>query len=101
MFCLPIISDIFQSVLDNEMLGFFLDKDLTSANQSGFNAEDSYINKLLSIIFTNRLTFDRGAKQKFIFKKCTDSIKRVVTLTKIQNARETSQYLNLWTTVKH
>ena len=30
------------------MLGFFLDKDLTSANQSGFNPEDSYINKLLS-----------------------------------------------------
>ena len=76
------------------MLGFFLDKDLTS--QVLTQKTPTLINFYQErIIFTNRLTFHRGAKQKFMFKKCADSIKRVVTLTKIQNARETSHYLNL------
>ena len=46
---LPICSKIFERLLYNEMFGFFLDKGLISANQSGFKPRDSYINQLLSI----------------------------------------------------
>ena len=37
---LPICSKIFERLLYNEMFGFFLDKDLISANQSGFKPGD-------------------------------------------------------------
>ena len=38
---LPICSKIFERLMYNKMLGFFLDKGLISANQSGFKAGDS------------------------------------------------------------
>ena len=41
--------NVFQRILYNEMFRFFLDKDLISANQSGFKPRDSCINQLLSI----------------------------------------------------
>ena len=44
----------------NEVFGFFLDKDLVSANQSGFKPEDSYINQLLSITHDICKSFDDG-----------------------------------------
>ena len=44
MSLLPICSKIFERLLYNEMFGFFLDKDLISANQSGFKPGDSCIN---------------------------------------------------------
>ena len=46
---LPISRKIFERLLYNEMFGFFLDKDLISANQSGFKPRDSCINQRLSI----------------------------------------------------
>ena len=46
---LPICSKIFERLLYNKMFGFFLDKDLISANQSGFKPGDSCINQHLSI----------------------------------------------------
>ena len=44
---LPICSKIFERLIYSEMFGFFLDKGLISANQSGFKPEDSRINQLL------------------------------------------------------
>ena len=46
---LPICSKIFERLIYNKMFGFFLDKDLISANQSGFKSGDSCINQRLSI----------------------------------------------------
>ena len=43
----PICSKIFERLIYNEMFGFFLDKGLISANQSGFKPGDSCINQLL------------------------------------------------------
>ena len=42
------------------MLGFFLDKGLISANQSGFKPGDSCINQLLSITHNIYKSFDDG-----------------------------------------
>ena len=47
---LPICSENLERLLYNEMFGFFLDKDLVSANQSSFKLGDSCINQILSII---------------------------------------------------
>ena len=46
---LSICNKMFERLLYNEMFGFFLDKGLVSANQSGFKAVNSCINQLLSI----------------------------------------------------
>ena len=46
---LSICNKMFERLLYNEMFGFFLDKGLVSANQSGFKAGNSCINQLLSI----------------------------------------------------
>ena len=42
-----------------------------------------------------QLIFNLGAKHILFFKKCWDSIKRVVTLVKIQSAWEASYHLTL------
>ena len=41
------------------------------------------------------LDFPPGSEAKIIFKKCRDSIKRAVTLVKIQIARKASHHLPL------
>ena len=46
---LPICGKIFERLLYNEMLDFFLENDLISPKQSGFRPGDSCINQLLSI----------------------------------------------------
>ena len=46
---LPICGKIFERLLYNEMLKFFLENDLISPIQSGFRPGDSCINQLLSI----------------------------------------------------
>ena len=57
MSILPIYTKIFERLLYSDIFGFFLDKGLISANQSGFKPGDSCINQSLSItiIFTNIL----------------------------------------------
>ena len=46
---LPICGKIFERLLYNEKLNFFLENDLISQKQSGFRPGDSGINQLLSI----------------------------------------------------
>ena len=41
---LPIFSKTFERLIYNVMFGFFLDKDLLSANQSGFKPSSSWVN---------------------------------------------------------
>ena len=57
---LPICSKVFGRLLYNEMFGFFVDKGLISANQSGFKPGDSCINQLLSITHNIYKSFDDG-----------------------------------------
>ena len=56
----PISSKIFERLIYNEMFGFFLDKGLIAANQSGFRPEDSCINQILSITNNIYKSFDDG-----------------------------------------
>ena len=64
---LPICSKIFERLIYNEMFGFFLDKGLISANQSGFKPGDSCINQLLSITHNIYKSFDDGYKARGAF----------------------------------
>ena len=64
---LPICSKIFERLIHNKMLGFFLDKGLISANQSGFKPGDSCINQLLSITHNIYKSFDDGYKARGVF----------------------------------
>ena len=49
------------------MFGFFLDKGLISANQSGFKPGDSRINQLLSIAYNIYKSFDDGYEVRGVF----------------------------------
>ena len=49
------------------MFGFFLDKGLISANQSGFKPGDSCINQLLSITHNIYKSFDDGYEVRGAF----------------------------------
>ena len=64
---LPICSRIFERLLYNEIFGFFLDKGLISANQSGFKPGDSCINQLLSIMRNIYKSFDDGYEVRGVF----------------------------------
>ena len=67
MSLLPICSKIFERLLYDEVFGFFLDKGLISANQSGFKPGDSCINQLLSIIHNIYKSFDDGYEVRGAF----------------------------------
>ena len=64
---LPICGKIFERLIYNEMFGFFLDKGLISANQSGFKPGDSCINQLLSIMRNIYKSFDDGYEVRGVF----------------------------------
>ena len=64
---LPICGKIFERLIYNKMFGFFLDKGLISANQSGFKAGDSWINQLLSITHDIYKSFDDDYEVRGVF----------------------------------
>ena len=64
---LPICSKIFERLIYSEMFGFFLDKGLISANQSGFKPGDSRINQLLSIAYNIYKSFHDGYEVRGVF----------------------------------
>ena len=59
------------------MFGFFLDKGLISANQSGFKPEDSCINQLLSIPHNIKKSFDNGYEVRCVFFDISESFDKV------------------------
>ena len=77
MSLLPICSNIFERILYNEIIGFFLDKGLISANQSGFKPEDSYINQLLSITHNIYKSFDDGYEVRGVFLDISKAFDKV------------------------
>ena len=64
---LPICGKSFERLIYNEMFGFFLDKGLISANQSGFKPGDSCINQLLPITHNIYKSFDDGYEVRGVF----------------------------------
>ena len=67
MSLLPICSKNFERLMYNETFGFFLDKGLISANQSGFKPGDSCINQLLLITYNIYKSFDDGYEVRGVF----------------------------------
>ena len=59
------------------MFGFFLDKDLISANQSGFKPEDSCMNQLLSITHNIYKSFDDGYGVRSVFLDISKAFDKV------------------------
>ena len=57
---LPICSKIFERIIYDNMLKYFLDNNLISPKQSGFRPCDSCINQLLSITHDIFTSFDNG-----------------------------------------
>ena len=74
---LPICSKSFETPLYNEMFGFFLDKDLISANQSVFKPEDSCMNQLLSIKHNIYKSFDDGYEVRSVFLDISKAFDKV------------------------
>ena len=74
---LPICSKIFERLIYNEMFGFFLDKGLISANQSGFKPGDSCINQLLSITHNIYKSFDDGYEVRGVFLDISKAFDKV------------------------
>ena len=60
----PIHSKMFERL---EIFGFFLNRGLISANQSGFKQGGSSINQLLSITHNIYKSFDNGYEVKGVF----------------------------------
>ena len=74
---LRICSTIFERLLYNVMFGFFLDKGLISANESGFKPGDSCINKLLWITHNIYKSFNDGYEVRGIFLDISKALDKV------------------------
>ena len=74
---LPICSKIFERLIHNKTLGFFLDKGLISANQSGFKPGDSCISQLLSITYNIYKSFDDGYEVRGVFLDISKAFDKV------------------------
>ena len=65
---LPLCSKVYERLILNEMLlGFFIENDLISQHQSGFKPGDSCINQLLSITHEIYQSFDEGFDVRSVF----------------------------------
>ena len=74
---LPICGKIFERLLYNEMLNFFLENDLISPKQSGFRSGDSCINQLLSINHEILSAFDIGYEVRGLFLDVSKAFDKV------------------------
>ena len=66
---LPICSKIFERIIYDNMLKYFLDNNLITPKQSGFRPGDSCINQLLSITHDIFTSFDNGLEVRGAFLK--------------------------------
>ena len=64
---LPICSKIFERIIYDNMLKYFLDNNLITPKQSGFRPGDSCINQLLSITHDIFTSFDNGLEVRGVF----------------------------------
>ena len=64
---LPICSKIFERIIYDNMLKYFLDNNLITPKQSGFRPGDACINQLLSITHDVVTSFDNGLEVRGVF----------------------------------
>ena len=74
---LPICSKIFERIIYDNMLKYFLDNNLISPKQSGFRPGDSCINQLLSITHDIFTSFDYGLEVRGVFLDISKAFDRV------------------------
>ena len=98
---LPICSKIFERLLYNEMFGFFLDKGLIAANQSGFKPGNSFINKLLSITHNIYKSFDDGYEVRGVFLDILKAFDKVWHDGLVFKIQENGTSGNLLKVLKH
>ena len=98
---LPICGKIFARLIYNEMFGFFLDKGLISANQSGFKPGDSCINQLLSIMHNIYKSFDDGYEVRGVFLDISKAFGKVWHDGLIFKLQENGISGNLLNVLKH
>ena len=98
---LPICGKIFERLIYNEMFGFFLDKGLISANQSGFKPGDSCINQLLSITHNIYKSFDNGFEVRGVFLDISKAFDEVWHYGLIFKLQENGISGNLLNVLKH
>ena len=67
VFLLSIYEKIFERALYNNLFEYFIENDLTSQNQSGFNPGNSCINQLISITHEIYLSFDKKFELRGVF----------------------------------
>ena len=84
-----------------EMFDFFLDKDLISANQSGFKPRDSCINQLLSITHNIYKLFDDGYEVRGGFLDISKAFDKVWHNGHIFKLQENGISGNLLKVLKH
>ena len=101
VYLLPSCGKIFERLIYNEMFGFFLDKGLISANQSGFKPEDSCINQLLSIAHNIYKSFDDDYQVRGVFLDISKAFDKVWHDGLIFKLQENGISGNLLNVVKH
>ena len=98
---LPICSRIFERLIYNEFFGFFLDKGLISANQSGFKTGDSCIINFLSITHNIYKSFDDGYDVRAVFLDISKAFDKVLHDGLIFKLQENGISGNLLKVLKH
>ena len=74
---LPICSKIFERIIYDNMLKYFLDNNLITPKQSGFRPGDSCINQVLSITHDIFTSFDNGLEVRGVFLDISKAFDKV------------------------
>ena len=74
---LPICSKIFERIIYDNMLKYFLDNNLITPKQSGFRPGDLCINQLLSITHDIFTSFDNGLEVRGLFLDISKAFDKV------------------------
>ena len=74
---LPICSKIFERIIYDNMLKYFLDNNLITPKQSGFRPGDSCINQLLLITHDIFTSFDNGLEVRGVFLDISKAFDKV------------------------
>ena len=74
---LPICSKIFERIIYDNMLKYFLDDNLISPKQSGFRPGDFCVNQLLSITHDIFTSFDNGLEVRGVFLDISKAFDKV------------------------
>ena len=72
-----ICSNIFESLIYNEMFTFFTENNLISPNQSGFRPGDSCVNQLVAITHEIYKSFDEGFEVRGVFLHISKAFDKV------------------------